>query len=271
MKHHKILIFFFFLVSVGTYAQKKKDLLNKIQEYSSQIKDLKLQLVSVEQKQRLAEDKIEKLELQNLSVEKEKKDLLKTISSFTSVSKQKADNLSTSLETIKEKDQQLKVINDALADIENNKLNQLTKVRDSLGTLGKVGFVNGILYLKIPNKELFGNDNYATSLDETGKKTIEKLGDFLKHYPQYNIAIEGNSNALNLESTSNYIKDNWDLSASQITAVAKILHNNCNINPQRITVIANAQYKTQGLNTFTNIIIQPSFDEFYKLIKETMK
>lgn len=271
MKHYKLLIVLFFSVFMGMQAQKKKDLLNEIKKYSTQVNELKLELASMQQKQRLTEDKIESLNQQNLAVEKEKKELLKTMSSFTSVSKQKADNLSTSLETIKEKDEQLKVINEALANMENSKLQQLTKVRDSLGTLGKVGFYNGMLYLKIPNKDLYTNESQSVTLTDTGKKAIEKLGGFLKHFPEYKITIEGNSNALSLDYTSSTIKDNWDLSALQISAIARVLHTDCTISPKRIKAVANAQYETQGLNTFTNIVIQPGFDAFYKTVKETMK
>lgn len=271
MKTHRLLLIVLLTTVFSMQAQKKKELLSEIKKYSTQIKKLKVALASTEQRERLAEKKIATLTEQNLATEQEKQELLKTISGFTSVSKQKAANLSTSLQTIKEKDRQLKIINDALAAAENSKLKQLTTVRDSLGTLGKIGFKNGILRIEINNSELYGNSNHATTLTETGKQTIEKLGGFLKHYPEYHIAIEGNSKDSSFENAQNNIQDNWDLSAIQVAAIARILHNNCSINPNRIKVVSNGEYQTQGINTTTNIIIQPKFKAFYELVKETMK
>jgi len=271
MKTHRLLLIVLLTTVFSMQAQKKKELLSEIKKYSTQIKKLKVALASTEQRERLAEKKIATLTEQNLATEQEKQELLKTISGFTSVSKQKAANLSTSLQTIKEKDRQLKIINDALAATENNKLKQLTTVRDSLGTLGKIGFKNGLLRIEINNNDLYNNEDLNTKLTETGKQAIEKLGDFLKYYTEYKITIEGNSNALNFDDSKKMIQDNWDFSALQVSSIARILHNNCSINPNRIKVVSNGEYQTQGINTTTNIIIQPRFKAFYELVKETMK
>lgn len=271
MKNYSLLIIVIFLGTFSISAQKKKDLLIEIETIKKEVKNLNFELSRLKQREELTAKKLENATKQNLTVEQEKQDLLKTISGFTSVSKQKAENLTSSLETIKQKDRQLKIINDALAAAENNKLQQLTTVRDSLGTIGKIGFKNNVLIMTIPNTNLFGNDDKAINMTLLGKQTIEKLGGFLKHYPQYSIVIEGNSNALTFDEKENYLKDNWDLSALQATAIARTLHANCNINPNRIEVAAKSEYNTKGIETKTRIIFKPTFDAFFELVKETMK
>ena len=271
MKKIRLLILVLFIGAFSVTAQKKKELLNNIENLREEVKSLNFELTRLKQREQLTAKKLENATKQNVTVEQEKQQLLKTISGFTSVSKQKAENLTSSLETIKQKDRQLKIINDALAAAENNKLQQLTTVRDSLGTIGKIGFKNDVLILEIPNTDLFGNDDKAVNTTLLGEKAIEKIGAFLNHYPKYTISIEGNSNALTFDEKENYLKDNWDLSALQATAIARTLQANCNINPNRIEVAAKSEYNTKGIETKTCIIFKPTFDAFFELVKETMK
>jgi len=256
--------------TIAMQAQKKKDLLGQIEKLRNQIKNTEQQLTESKQQVRLTAEKLELSQTQTAEAQKGNQELLQTINSFASVSKQKANNLTTSLETIKQKDTQLKVVNDALAAAENEKLRRLTIFRDGLGTIGKIGYQNNILVIAIPNISLYGEDDTAIILTEAGKKNILKIGELLTKYPEYAIIIEGNSNALEFKEKE-LLKDNWDLSALQATAIAKTLQVDSKIDPKRMETSAKSEYNTTGVETVTRILIKPTFDAFFNVIKEGMK
>jgi len=272
MKKSIALFFILFSGVLLTQAQKKKELLDEITALRNQVKNTQLELINSKKREKLTLNKFEKSKDQIREAEKENQELLKTISGFTSVSNQKADNLSRSLETIKQKDTQLKVVNDALAKAEEEKLKQLTIFRDGLGTIGKVGFKNNVLVIEIPNTSLYGEENdTAIVLTESGIKNIQKIGDLLTKHPEYHIIIEGNSNAITFEKEALLLKDNWDLSALQGATIARALHTDYKIDPKRIEISAKSEYNTSGVETETRIIIKPKFRAFFSLIKENMK
>ena len=270
MKKSIVLIVLLLSGIVTVQAQKKKDLLTKIEKLRNQVKHIELQLSESQQRERLTAEKLQFSNAQTEEIQTENLQLLQTIDGFTSVSKQKANNLTASLETIKQKDAQLKVVNDALAAAENEKLRQLTIFRDGLGTIGKIGYQNNILVIAISNTSLYGEDDTAIKLTESGKKNILKIGELLTKYPEYFIIIEGNSNALEFKKNT-LLKDNWDLSALQATAIAKTLQLDQKIDPKRIEIAAKSEYNTKGVETETRILIKPKFNEFFNLIKKGMK
>lgn len=264
------LYFFLSIIAINTVsAQKKKDLLNEITKYRTKVTSLEQEVASFQQKQKLSEEKIYLLHEQNKTVEEEKQQLLKTISGFASVSKQKAENLSNSLETIKEKDRQLKAVNDALANYENIKLQQITAVKDSLGTLGQVKVLPNEIILSIPSVDLLKTEKNQS--EDIAIKRIVKIGNFLKSYPNYNITIEGNCNLLSEVSSIQNYTDSWQCSALQATQVAKTLNENCAIDLSRITVIANGNDSDLGAKSTISFKFIPDFAGFYQLIKENMK
>jgi len=271
MKKYILLATLSFITATTVNAQKKKEMLDEIALLRNKVKQTEQQLARSEQREKLTSEKLETSKLQVEEVEKEKQELLKTITGFTSVSKKKADNLTSSLETIKQKDAQLKVVNDALEAAEAEKLKKLTLFRDGLGTIGKVGYQNGVLVIAIPNISLYGDNDKAIALTEAAKTNIKKLGQLLSANPKYQVIIEGNSNAIKFDKKSTSVKDNWDLSALQAATIARALQKDSKIDPKRIETSAKSEYNTSGVETETRIFIKPTFDAFFNLIKENMK
>ena len=184
---------------------------------------------------------------------------------------QKSKNLEESLKTIKIKDGQLKTINDALTSGDSTKLAVLTIFKNGLGSSldqeVKLAITGGAVFLTMTNGFLFGDDK-STTISEGAKGALGKIANVLNAKPDIDIIIEGNSNAISLPSNA---KDNWDLSSLQASAVARILQTEFTLEPKRIQVLGLSEYGSQSIDTSTRIMISPKFDEFYGLVKESMK
>ncbi len=270
MKH--IITIYLCVFAFGAFtasAQNKKELLAKITELETKLNKTKQDLSISKEKESLLNQRIEMTTSEVTEAREESAKLLETINNFSSVSQQRVQNLTISLETIKQKDAQLKVVNDALAKAEEEKIKQLNVFKEGLGTVGKVGFQNGILTIVIPNADLY-NDGKTTALTDKGVLSIKKVGDLLTRYPEYSIIIEGNSNEIDF-SKEKVLKDNWDLSALQASTIARQLVTESKIDPKRVETSARSQYNTEAVETVTRILVKADHAAFFNTIMEGMK
>lgn len=70
--------------------------------------------------------------------------------------------------------------------------------------------------------------------------------------------------------------DNWDLSVKRATSVVRILQNQFNIDPKRMTAGGRSEYmpltsndtaEGKAANRRTRIVILPQLDQFFKLLE----
>lgn len=82
------------------------------------------------------------------------------------------------------------------------------------------------------------------------------------------IQIVSNSNLV--ESKDNKL-NNWEIGTQQAAAIARILESKYQIEPKRIIATGKSELGLYSIETATEIIVQPRFYEFFKLVKESMK
>lgn len=132
---------------------------------------------------------------------------------------------------------------------------------------------NGKVYVSMDEKLLFESGSYT--LGEKGKAALKDLGDVLAANPSINIMVEGHTDNVPLRG-ANQIKDNWDLSVMRATAVTKIILNNPNISPKRVTAAGRGEFlpidaanttEARQKNRRTEIILTPDLDKLLELLK----
>ncbi len=268
----KIILFatVLFISISSVNAQKKKDLLDEINKLRSELKTTKGELNDSRKKEKATLTRIETMENQVKDLKETNATLLANMGNFTELSKKKAQNLESSLESLQEKDKQLKTINDAISDSDASKLETLKVLKNALGDQANtIAIKNGSVLITLANTMLFGDNDKSYVLDEKAKGILGKIASALNAKPDLKIIVEGNSNALNIKDKST--TDNWDLSAKQAAAVVRALQNDFKVDPKRMEVLGKSEYGSESIETSTRIIIDAKFDEFYGLVKENMK
>ncbi len=155
-------------------------------------------------------------------------------------------------------------------------LNVLNKsVKDAL--LGfnpdelSVEMKNGKVYVSMSDKLLFKSGD--ATVEAKGKEALKKLADVLNKNPDVSIAIEGHTDNVPIKTA--LYKDNWDLSAARSTNVIRLLTNEDNMDPHRLTasgkgeffpVADNSTAEGKAKNRRTEIVLSPKLDELMKLI-----
>lgn len=250
-------------------AQKKKDLLEEINQLRQELRVSQGQVDDCQRKEVASQAQVASLEKQVTDLRESNSSLLSNMGSFTALSKKKAENLETSLVSLKLKDKKINAINDAFSKNDSIKLAVLTKFKQAVGSDATIGVQQGAVYLTIPNSLLFGDDDKNYTLQDKSKSLLGRIGAVLVANPDLNIAVEGNSNALKFEKY--FIKNNWDLSALQAAAVVQSLQEDFKVLPKQMEVLGKSEYGTDGIETVTRIRVDPGFKDFYVQIKENMK
>jgi chemotaxis protein MotB len=168
-----------------------------------------------------------------------------------------------------------------LEDALNNQKKAVTELKNKLNTALR-GFYdqglsvnerNGKVYVSLEENLLFKTGSY--SVDPAGQKALESLSGVLAANPDINIMVEGHTDDVPLNG-SGQIKDNWDLSVMRATSVTKIILQNAEIDPSRITAAGRSKYvplenaktpEARRKNRRTEIILTPDLSEVFDIIQ----
>jgi chemotaxis protein MotB len=137
----------------------------------------------------------------------------------------------------------------------------------------QVHIEHGKVYVSMPNKLLFNVG--GTQIGSTGKEALGHLSDVLKHHPDIQILVEGHTDNVPVRNGNPYFKDNWELSTSRATCVARILAKEDKLSPERVTVVGKAEFEPiadnstlegRQQNRRVEIVLSPRLEELMETI-----
>lgn len=269
MKTELIVCSLLLCVSVSGWSQSKKELLFRLEDRDAEIAELKAELAASKQETAKYKAEMESVNLQMEELKTTNASLLQNLTNFTELSNKKTDNISKSLETLRNKENQLKRINDVLTATDSTTLALLTKFKSTLGTDAKTGLSNGAVTVVLENLFLFKEVDKNYQVVPEAIPVLEKIASVLKAQPELKVIVETNSNALEFKDLK--LKDNWDLSSLQAAGVVRVLTDTFGIAPQRVQAVGKSEYGFDGIETSTRIRVQPPYEKFYSTVREMMK
>ncbi len=205
--------------------------------------------------------------------------LLNNVGDLATLSKQEAENLSRSLEKIREKDLMIQRMQDALTKKDSVTLALVVSLKGVLGNISdediSINVEKGVVYVSISDKLLF--DSGRWNVTNRAKDVLGKVATVVKNRPDIEFMVEGHTDDQAIKTA--VIADNWDLSVKRATSVVRILQDEFGVPPERMTaagrsyyipVATNATAEGRAQNRRTRIVILPKIDQFYALIEEGM-
>lgn len=133
-----------------------------------------------------------------------------------------------------------------------------------------VYLADGQVHIALAEQLLFSSG--SAWVNQRGKQALSDLAQVLQREPDLEITIEGHTDNIPVSGT-NY-KDNWDLSVSRAMAVTRILVDDFQVNPQRITAAGRSKYDPvasnqnesgRDNNRRTEIIVSPDLNDIFDL------
>jgi chemotaxis protein MotB len=224
------------------------------------------------------EDK-DRLAKEIIDLKEANRNLMSSITEMASLTKKEAENLENSLENLKEKDLQIKSLNEAINKKDSMTIALVTSLKRAVGADDKdieINVEKGVVMVSISDKFLFTPGSWDVSA--RANEVLGKVALILQDRPTFEVLIEGHTD--NVPYKKGDLIDNWDLSVKRATSLARVLAWKFKIAPERLIPAGRGHYMPIAPNTTaegrasnrrTRIIIMPKIDEFYGMIEEGMK
>lgn len=251
-------------------SKKYKALEEQNNKAQTELSQARLELASCLEKQSAAQKQMEDLKRTNSQ-------LLNNLGDLSSMSRKSAENLERSLESINQKDLQIRALNAAMSKKDSVTLALVTSLKGELGDLSdedvQISVEKGVVYVSLSDRMLFSSGSARVS--DKAKGVLGKVAKILQRHEQLEVMVEGHTD--NKAINTDCIQDNWDLSAKRAASVVRILQEDHQVAPERLILAGRSYYKPladnntaegRSQNRRTRILILPKLDEFFGLIEE---
>lgn len=266
------------ILSSSCVSKKKFNDLND--DYETTQNDLKaanMQLNICEEEKKNLKEGYEK---QVKTLENTNAALLNTQAEIVTISKTGAQNLQKSLESMQEKDLQIKTMQDAITKKDSVTLALVTSLKGALDNVNdediEISVEKGVVFVSISDKLLFGSGKYEVT--QQARKVLEKVAQVVNDKKEFEFMVEGHTDTDPI--AREVITDNWDLSVKRATSVVRILQNEFDVDPKRMTAAGRGEYMPiasndsrdgKAKNRRTRIVVLPKLDQFFGMIEDGMK
>lgn len=207
----------------------------------------------------------------------DKNNLAKQVGDLTAMSATNAENMEKTLESINEKDLTITRLQDAVNRKDSVTFALVSSLKGALGDLNdedvQISVEKGVVYVNLSDKLMFRPGSAYVSKD--AKAVLGKVAKIMKAKSTLEILVEGHTDTDPIATEC--ISDNWELSALRATNIVRVLQNDFEIAPERMTAAGRGEYvpvatnetrEGRAANRRTRIVVLPKLDEFNKLIEE---
>ena len=227
-----------------------------------------------------AEANFKALEEQVAFLKANNQDLINNMGNLTTLSQKGAENLEKSLESLKEKDLVIRTMQDAVTRRDSVTLALVTSLKGAFIDISdndiEINVEKGVVFISISDKLLFNSGSYYVS--DRAKEVLGKVAQVVLDKPEIEFMVEGHTD--NVPIQNDVLQDNWDLSVKRATSVVRVLQNDFNVPPERMTAAGRSYYipvadnetaEGKSKNRRTRIVVLPKLDQFYDLIEQGMQ
>ena len=265
------------LLSSCVSQKKYADLEAQHKEAQDLLNSATVKLNSCLEDQAAATSRLQTLEDQNAFLKSNNQELINNMGNLTTLTTKGAENLEKSLESLQEKDLTIRKLQNAITRRDSVNLSLVQSLKGVLGNLDdediQISVEKGVVFVSISDKLLFSSGSY--NITRRAKEVLGKVAKVVNNKPDFEFMVEGHTDDVPYGRKGNLL-DNWDLSVKRATAVVRILQNDFQVDPKRMTAAGRAEYipisaTEKSKNRRTRIVVLPKLDQFYSMIEEGMK
>jgi chemotaxis protein MotB len=265
------------LLSSCVSQKKYADLEAQHKEAQDLLNSATVKLNSCLEDQATATSRLQTLEDQNAFLKANNQELINNMGNLTTLTTKGAENLEKSLESLQEKDLTIRKLQNAITRRDSVNLSLVQSLKGVLGNLDdediQISVEKGVVFVSISDKLLFSSGSY--NITRRAKEVLGKVAKVVNNKPDFEFMVEGHTDDVPYGRKGNLL-DNWDLSVKRATAVVRILQNDFQVDPKRMTAAGRAEYipvsaTEKSKNRRTRIVVLPKLDQFYSMIEEGMK
>jgi chemotaxis protein MotB len=198
--------------------------------------------------------------------------LRKQLQSLSAITSSQAESIKKSLDNMGPKDIYIRNLQSAIAHRDSVNLVVVMDLKAALGSFRNqdvnIKVEKGVVYIDLSDSLLFSSDSNSYTVADKAKAVLGRMARVLNGYPD----IEFDS----ISYPQDILLDNWDLSIKRATSLVRILQNEYNISPVRMTAAGRSEYITvdandtpegRAANRRTRIVILPQLGQLLKLLE----
>lgn len=220
--------------------------------------------------------KAEKIEMLEGQLDESRTLLIKQMESMSIISESGAKSMEKSIDQIASQNNYIKGLTSKIQAKDSINISLVMNLKRSLADVNDedidVEVRGGVVYVSIADRLLFRSG--STRVNSAAKEIVGKIATVINDHKNINVMVEGHTD--NVPMNTGGIKDNWDLSVKRATAIVRILQDDHYVDPARLTAAGRSEYAPKednetsagrSMNRRTEIVIQPSLDEFFQLME----
>lgn len=279
----KFIALVFFTILISSCVSKKE--YAALEAKHAQTKDELLKVETSLQKCLIEKEKQETqvfaLNEQVKYLKEDKKTALKQVENLTVLTQSSSDNIKNVISQLSEKDKYINGIRKAMTQKDSLNLAikyHLTKnLTDGIQDKDiEVNVEKTVVFISISDKLLFKSGSY--NITEKAYPVLEKIAKVINDQPKMEVLIEGHTDSKPIKTE--FLQDNWDLSAMRATSITRVLQYKYGVKPERLTAAGRSQYvplapndspENMAKNRRTKIIIMPKLNQFFDLLEQDAK
>jgi len=212
------------------------------------------------------------------SLKVDKKNALKQVENLTVLTQSSSNNIKSVISQLSEKDKYINGVRKAMTQKDSINLAikyHLTKnLTDGIQDKDiEVNVEKTVVFISISDKLLFKSGSY--NVTDKAYVVLEKIAKVIKGQPGMEVMIEGHTDSKSIKTE--FLQDNWDLSAKRATSITRILQYKYGVKPERLIAAGRSQYvplapndnpENMAKNRRTKIIIMPKLNQFFDLLEQ---
>ena len=223
------------------------------------------------------ESEIEGLNKQVSFLKENNNNMIGQLKDLSVISSSQAESIKKSLENIGAKDSYIQSLQREINTKDSLNMALVMNLKGALKDVNDqdidIKVEKGVVFISISDKMLFKSGSYIVT--DKAMSVLGKVAQVLNSKPDIEFMVEGHTD--NVPIKNDCIQDNWDLSAKRATSVVRILQNQFNIDPKRMTAGGRSEYlpvasndtpEGKSANRRTRIVILPQLDQFFKLLEK---
>jgi chemotaxis protein MotB len=206
--------------------------------------------------------------------------LRQQLQTLSALSSSQAESIKKSLDNIGARDTYIQNLQSAVTRRDSMNLAVLMDLKAFLGGLGdqnaSIKAVNGKVSVDLADSLLFTSDSNSNNytISTPGKKVLGRLARVLNDLPDIKSIVEGNADSV--VNPEGILLDGWDLSVKRATAIVRILQNDYNIAPDRLTASGHGSALTiapndtpegRAANRRTRIVFLPQTEQLEQALE----
>jgi chemotaxis protein MotB len=268
-------------VSTGKFKAEQTEAQRNDSLYNSSMLSLKTcqeDNANLSKKNLALKNEADDLNLQLTATKDNIAQLRQQLQTLSALSSSQAESIKKSLDNIGAKDNYIQNLQSAVTRRDSMNLAVLMDLKAFLGGLGdqsvNIKAANGEVTVDLADTLLFSSDSNNYTVTAPGKKVLARLARVMNDQPGIKSIVEGNADsAINPEGV---LLDNWDLSVKRATAIVRILQNDYNIAPDRLTasghgsaiaIAPNDTPEGRTANRRTRIVFRPQTEQLERALE----